>query len=44
MGVAAPRTVHDQHTEFIMGTAWALFDEGLLASCAWDQEVHLFKA
>jgi len=39
-----PRLVHTDHTEFCMGVAWALFDEGLLASCAWDQEVHLYRA
>jgi peroxin-7 len=38
-----PRVVHSQHTEFVMGLAWALFDEGVLASAAWDDEVHLFK-
>lgn len=43
MGGAPERSVHDQHSEFVMGMGWALFDQGLLASCAWDQEVHLFR-
>ncbi|RXK38415.1 hypothetical protein M231_04324 [Tremella mesenterica] len=38
------RQVHDLHTEFCMGVAWALFDPGLIATCGWDQEVHLFRA
>ncbi|KAK8844752.1 hypothetical protein IAR55_006602 [Kwoniella newhampshirensis] len=36
-------TSHSDHTEFVMGVGWALFDEGLLASAAWDEEVHLFR-
>ena len=43
MGGTPERSVHDQHSEFVMGMGWALFDQGLLASCAWDQEVHLFR-
>ena len=41
---SSPRNIHSAHTEFVMGAAWALFDPGLLASCAWDQEIHLFRA
>ena len=37
------RSVHSEHTEFVMGVAWSLFDEGLLASCAWDEEMHLYR-
>ncbi|WWD22694.1 hypothetical protein CI109_107187 [Kwoniella shandongensis] len=34
---------HSDHSEFVMGVGWALFDEGLLASAAWDEEVHLYR-
>jgi peroxin-7 len=35
--------VHTDHSEFVMGLGWALFDPGLLGSCAWDEEVHLYR-
>lgn len=35
--------IHDQHTEFVVGTAWSLFEEGVLASCSWDQLVHMWR-
>ena len=38
------RRVHDQHTEFTMGCAWALFEQDLIADCSWDEEVHVYKA
>ena len=41
---AMPLYVHSEHTEFVMGLAWSLFDEGLLASCAWDEEIHLYRS
>ncbi len=52
MGGAAPRLgqsgairkIHDAHTEFVVGAAWALFQEGLIATCAWDCETHLWHA
>ncbi|KAK4686765.1 small subunit ribosomal protein S29, partial [Tremellales sp. Uapishka_1] len=37
------RIRHTEHSEFVMGVSWALFEDGLVASCAWDEEVHLFK-
>lgn len=37
------RAIHDQHTEFVAGCAWSLYDEGMLASCSWDHSVHLFR-
>ena len=40
----ALRKIHDNHTEFVVGVAWALFQEGLVASCAWDCETHLWNA
>lgn len=38
------RKVHDHHTEFVVGINWALFQPGLIASCAWDNETHLWYA
>ncbi|KDN36837.1 WD40 repeat-like protein [Tilletiaria anomala UBC 951] len=40
----ALRKMHDTHTEFVVGAAWALFQEGLVATCAWDCETHLWSA
>ncbi|KZW03223.1 WD40 repeat-like protein [Exidia glandulosa HHB12029] len=37
------RMIHDQHTEFVAGCAWSLFEEGVLATCAWDGRVHTFR-
>lgn len=34
--------IHDQHTEFVAGCAWSLFEAGLLTTCAWDGRVHAF--
>lgn len=46
-GAAGPtggsmRKIHDAHTEFVVGVAWSLFQEGLVASTAWDSETHLW--
>lgn len=35
---------HDGHSEFVVGLSWSLFEPGLLATCSWDQQVHLCKA
>ncbi|KAF8880453.1 WD40-repeat-containing domain protein [Gymnopilus junonius] len=35
--------IHDPHTEFVVGVAWSLYDEGVLASCGWDGKVHVFR-
>ncbi|GAA6014055.1 hypothetical protein JCM10207_000221 [Rhodosporidiobolus poonsookiae] len=35
--------VWDRHSEFVVGVAWSLFEEGVVASCGWDQEVHLWR-
>jgi peroxin-7 len=40
----AQRARHDLHTEFVVGLGWSLFNEGVLASCAWDCETHLWAA
>ncbi|ORY17722.1 WD40 repeat-like protein [Rhizoclosmatium globosum] len=34
--------VHDRHTEFVLGVDFSLFVKGLVATCAWDETVHLF--
>ncbi|OCF60154.1 hypothetical protein L486_02834 [Kwoniella mangroviensis CBS 10435] len=39
----SPIHVHSNHTEFVMALGWSLFDPGLLASAAWDEEVHLYR-
>lgn len=41
-GGASMRKIHDAHTEFVVGVAWSLFQEGLVASTAWDSETHLW--
>lgn len=35
--------IHDRHTEFVVGCAWSLFEEGILASCAWDCKLDIFR-
>ncbi|CAO1631251.1 unnamed protein product [Parajaminaea phylloscopi] len=40
----ALRSVHNAHTEFVVGVGWSLFQEGLVASTAWDMSVHLWTA
>ncbi|KIY51844.1 peroxin 7 [Fistulina hepatica ATCC 64428] len=35
--------IHDSHTEFVVGCAWSLYEEGLLATCSWDSRLHVFK-
>lgn len=42
-GAGGLKMVHDAHTEFVVGAAWALFQEGLIATCAWDCETHLWR-
>jgi len=34
--------VYDRHTEFVAGLDFNIFVEGLVASCSWDEIVHLF--
>lgn len=41
-GAGSMRKIHDAHTEFVVGVAWSLFQEGLVASTAWDSETHLW--
>lgn len=35
--------IHDPHTEFVVGCAWSLYDEGVLASCGWDGRLNVFR-
>lgn len=35
--------IFDAHTEFVGACSWALFREGLIASCGWDSKVNLFR-
>ena len=35
--------IHDPHTEFVVGCAWSLYDEGILASCGWDSKLNVFR-
>jgi peroxin-7 len=32
------------HTEFVVGLGWSLFEEGKIASAAWDSSVLLWRA
>ncbi|KAJ1646365.1 peroxisomal targeting signal 2 receptor [Coemansia erecta] len=36
--------VHDAHKEFVFGIDWSLFHPGLIASCSWDEQIHVFNA
>ncbi|WWC90196.1 uncharacterized protein L201_005129 [Kwoniella dendrophila CBS 6074] len=38
-----PGYIHSAHTEFVMAVGWSLYDPGLIASAAWDEEVHLYR-
>lgn len=35
--------IHDQHSEFVVGVGWSLFEEGVVGTCSWDQEIHLWR-
>ena len=34
--------VYAEHTEFVVGLAWSLYEPGLLATASWDQSCHVF--
>ena len=36
-----PLFVHDQHSEFALGLDFSLFNRSRLATCAWDQDIHI---
>lgn len=42
MGGARLEQVRSEHTEFVVGVAWSYFQEGVLASCSWDQSVMCY--
>jgi len=35
--------IHDAHTEFVVGCAWSLYEERVLATCSWDCRVNVFR-
>ncbi|KAK0214813.1 WD40 repeat-like protein [Armillaria fumosa] len=35
--------IHDPHTEFVVGCGWSLYEEGVLATCAWDSRLNVFR-
>ncbi|KAK7061067.1 peroxisomal targeting signal 2 receptor [Paramarasmius palmivorus] len=35
--------IHDAHTEFVAGCGWSLYEENVLASCAWDSRLNVFR-
>ncbi|KAI0295938.1 WD40 repeat-like protein [Russula brevipes] len=35
--------IHDAHTEFVVGCAWSLYEEGVLATCSWDCKLNIFR-
>lgn len=38
-----PASATSHHSEFTMALGWALFDEGVIATAGWDQELHLYR-
>lgn len=44
MGGGRLMRVHSLHTEFVVGIGWSLYEAGVLASCSWDQETHLWTS
>tara|TARA_B110001452_G_C15228052_1_gene425559 strand:+ start:1454 stop:2473 length:1020 start_codon:yes stop_codon:yes gene_type:complete len=37
-----PLRQYNHHTEFVVGLEWSLFDEGVVASCGWDNWLHVW--
>ncbi|CAI2173617.1 14963_t:CDS:2 [Funneliformis geosporum] len=35
--------VYDGHSEFVVGVDYNLYIEGQIATCAWDENVHIFQ-
>jgi peroxin-7 len=35
-------SIHDLHTEFVIGCAWSIYEEGILASCSWDHTLQVY--
>ncbi|RKP08501.1 WD40-repeat-containing domain protein [Thamnocephalis sphaerospora] len=42
-GIAKPVETYGAHTEFVLGVDWNLYHEGELATCAWDEQVHIVR-
>ncbi|KAI9098594.1 WD40-repeat-containing domain protein [Phlyctochytrium arcticum] len=38
-----PVYVHPAHSEFVLGVDMNMFWEGVVATCAWDEEVHIVR-
>jgi len=38
-----PQRVITDHSEFTMALGWALFEENVLATASWDQEIHIYR-
>ena len=37
-----PQRQFAHHTEFVVGCEWSLFQEGVVASCGWDNMLHVW--
>jgi peroxin-7 len=35
--------VHEAHSEFVTGVDFSLFVPGQIATCAWDESIHIFN-
>lgn len=38
--MAICRTIHNDHSEFVLGMDFSLFNPGFVATCAWDEKIH----
>ena len=41
-GPVIQRLTYSEHTEFVFGLDWNLHRRGEVATCGWDEEVHVF--
>jgi peroxin-7 len=42
-GTGICKLVHGDHSEFVFGVDWSLFNPGMIATCAWDEKIHIFQ-
>ncbi|KAI9593741.1 WD40-repeat-containing domain protein [Syncephalis fuscata] len=42
-GTAQQIDSYNAHTEFVLGVDWNLYRPGELATCAWDEQVHVIR-
>ncbi|KAF9585182.1 peroxisomal targeting signal 2 receptor [Lunasporangiospora selenospora] len=35
--------IHDSHTEFVLGVDFNLYRDRQIATCAWDENIHVFE-